>query len=337
MRKCLNFFLSLCLAIAFAFTLNANCWAEPIVLKAGHTLTPDHPYHLGLIRLAQLLKERTNGEITLEPYGDSMLGNEQELIAYLQMGSVDLTIVSTAPLGGFTTDFLIFDLPFIFPDSKTARRILDGPIGQRILDNVSKIDIIGLTFFENGFRHVTNSVKPVIAPEDLKGLTIRTMQNEIHMASLETIGAKPIPLPFGELYSALKNKSFDGQENPIPIIYNSKFYEVQKYCSLTGHFYSPTPLFISKAAWNKLTDEQKEILRVAANEARDYQRSLIDEQSAQFVDKLKEVGMRVDEVDKAIWLQAMEPVYKKFENAVGLEVLKEVRNEIANNPEAPAQ
>ncbi|MDR2387105.1 MAG: TRAP transporter substrate-binding protein DctP, partial [Deltaproteobacteria bacterium] len=206
-------------------------------------------------------------------------------------------------------------------------------------DNVSKIDIIGLTFFENGFRHVTNSVKPVMVPEDLKGLTIRTMQNKIHMASFETIGAKPKALPFGELYSSLKLKSFDAQENPIPIIYNSKFYEVQKYCSLTGHFYSPTPMFINKNLWNKLTDQQKEIFRLAAKEARDYQRTLIDQQSAQYVDKLKEKGMQVDEVDKAIWLQAMEPVYQKYENEVGLEVLKEVRAEIAkgSQDQAPLQ
>ncbi|MDR0621731.1 MAG: TRAP transporter substrate-binding protein [Deltaproteobacteria bacterium] len=310
--------------------------ADTIILKAGHTLTPDHPYHLGLVYLADLLKERTNGEVLLQPQPNSMLGNEQELIEYMQMGSVEAAITSTGPLGGFTDAFLVFDLPFIFPDAATARRILDGPIGQKILESVENIDIIGITFFENGFRQITNSVRPILNPEDVKGLKIRTMQNKIHMATFSAIGAVPIPMPFGELYSAMKQGTIDGEENPIPLIYSSKFYEVQQYCSLTGHFYSPTPLFVSKTAWNKLTDEQKSIFRTAAAEARDYQRGLIDKQTAEYVDQLKEKGMRVDQVDKAVWLQAMEPVYDLFESQGGATALREVQRAIANHPAEPA-
>ncbi|MDR2367633.1 MAG: DctP family TRAP transporter solute-binding subunit [Deltaproteobacteria bacterium] len=312
------------------------CQAEPLTLKAGHTLTSDHPYHLGLLYLADLLKERTKGEVILQPFPDSMLGSEQELIEYLQMGTVDVTCVSSGPLSGFTDAFLVLDLPFIFPDAPTARRVLDGPIGQKILDSVENIDLIGLTFFENGFRHLTNSARPIVVPEDAKGLKIRTMQSQIHRDSFKAIGADPIPLPFGELFPSLKNKSLDGQENPIPIIYNSKFYEVQGFCSLTGHFYSPTPVFVSKTAWQKLTDEQKTIFREAAKEARDYQRKLIDEQNAIFVDKLKELGMRVDEVDKALWLKAMEPVYELFRSEGKAGALQEVQDEMAKGNAAPA-
>ncbi|MDR1110471.1 MAG: TRAP transporter substrate-binding protein [Deltaproteobacteria bacterium] len=325
MRKTI---LSLALAIGLILA-GVSGQAATIELKAGHTLAPDHPYHLGLLYLADLLKERSNGEINLQAFHSSQLGSERELIEALQMGTTDMTIISTAPLAGFTKRFLVYDLPFIFPDAAAARRILDGPIGQGTLESVEGIDLIGLTFFENGFRHVTNSKLPIRTPDDAKGIKIRTMENKIHMASFEAIGATPTPMAFGELYTALQQKTIDAQENPIPIIYTSKFYEVQKYCSLTGHFYSPTPMFISKTAWNRLSEEQKDILVKAAAEARDYQRQMIDEQNAKFVDELKANGMEVIEVDKSVWLTAMEPVYKKYESEIGPEVIKAIRDEIS--------
>ncbi|MDR0355511.1 MAG: TRAP transporter substrate-binding protein [Deltaproteobacteria bacterium] len=306
----------------------------PLTFKAGHTLSPNHPYHLGMLRFAALVEERTGGQIVIEVFPDTELGSELDLIESLQMGKVDMTVISTAPLAAFSREFMVYDLPFIFPDAKTARLVLDGPIGQKSLESVQNISMIGLTFFENGFRHVTNSVRPVVAPGDAKGLRIRTMENRIHMASFEALGAVPTPMSFAELYGALKLSRTDGQENPIPIIYTSKFFEVQKYCSLTGHFYSPTPMFISLYAWEKLSDEQKLIFRQAADEAKDYQRELIDQQSAEYLAELENLGMEVTEVDKAVWLEAMEPVYKRFELDIGPEVIEAVKNEIKNLAEA---
>jgi tripartite ATP-independent transporter DctP family solute receptor len=317
------------LALALLVVLpGAAVRAETIRLQAGHTLAPDHPYHLGLLYLAELLNERTGGDVVLEVYPNSMLGGEQELIVALQMGQVDVTAISTAPLSGFTSDFLVFDLPFIFPDTRTARRVVDGPIGRRILKSVESIDLIGVTFFENGFRQITNSARPIVDPEDLKGLKIRTMQNKIHEAAFEVLGAEPVPLAFGELYSALEKKTVDGQENPVPIIYTSKFYKVQAYCSLTGHIYSPTPVFIGKAAWDKLDERQRGVFLAAAEEARGYQRSLIDQQNSDYVDRLKKLDMNVSEVDKAVWRRAMEPVYRRFKAQIGPEAIDEIQKAI---------
>ncbi|MDR2443222.1 MAG: DctP family TRAP transporter solute-binding subunit, partial [Deltaproteobacteria bacterium] len=249
-----------------------------------------------------------------------------------QEGSVDFAIISTAPLAGFTDAFLIYDLPFIFPDTKTARRVLDGPFGEKTLKFLASQGIIGLVFFENGFRHITNSKKPVVLPSDMEGMKIRTMENSIHKASFQAIGAIPYPLSFGELYPALQKKTLDAQENPVPIIYTSKFYQVQKYCSLTGHFYSPTPVLFSAAAWNQLTEEQRKIIETAAYEAREYQRDLIDKQNAEFISKLQDEGMEIVEIDKVIWYEAMLPVYQTFESQGGSEVLKEIQA-IINEPQ----
>jgi tripartite ATP-independent transporter DctP family solute receptor len=324
--------LLICLGIALvvALCLSSKQAQAVLNLKAGHTLAPDHPYHLGLEYLAKLVAERTNGEILITVHHSFQLGNERELIESLQLGTqADITIVTTAPLAGFTKEFLVYDLPFIFPDTATARKVLDGPIGQKSLDSVENIDLVGITFFENGFRHITNSKLPLVKPSDAKGLAIRTMENEIHMASFKVLGATPVPMAFGELFAALSQKSIDGQENPLSIIYTSKFYEIQKYCSLTGHFYAPTPLFVGKSVWQKFTQEQKTIFKQAAQEARDYQRGLLDKMNEEYVNQLKSVGMEIIEVETDLWLAAMEPVYQHFEDKIGRDVIAAVREEIA--------
>ncbi|UQZ88592.1 C4-dicarboxylate ABC transporter substrate-binding protein [Deltaproteobacteria bacterium Smac51] len=303
----------------------APSWAA-MSLKAGHTLTPEHPYHLGLVKFGEIIKEKTGGEITLDAFHSSQLGSERELIEAMQMGTVDMAVISTAPLAGFTKSFLVYDLPFIFPDSATAHKVLDGEIGQKSLADLDKIGIIGLAFYENGFRQVTNSKRALVKPEDAKGLKIRTMENKIHMASFRAVGANPVPMAFGELFTALQQRTIDAQENPLPIIFNNKFYEVQEFCSMTNHFYSPAPLLMSKAVWNKLTPEQQTIFKEAAVEARAYQREELAKQDAAFVKQLEENGMKINQVDHAAWLKAMEPVYKQFEKEIGADLIKAVQD-----------
>ncbi|MDL2260117.1 TRAP transporter substrate-binding protein [Deltaproteobacteria bacterium OttesenSCG-928-K17] len=311
--------------MALTLVMAAPSWAK-MELKAGHTLAPAHPYHLGLIRFGEIIKEKTNGEITLDAFHSSQLGSERELIEALQMGTTDMCVISTAPLAGFTKSFMVYDLPFIFPDSATAHKVLDGPIGQNSFVELEKIGIIGLAFYENGFRQVTNSSKPLVKPSDARGLKIRTMENKVHMASFRAVGANPTPMAFGELFTALQQKTIDAQENPLPIIYNNKFYEVQKYCSMTNHFYSPAPLLISKKVWDKLSDEQKQIFKDAAVEARAYQREELAKQDAAYLSDLKDMGMEINEVDKEAWLKAMAPVYKQFEKEIGADLIKQVQD-----------
>ncbi|MDR3134680.1 MAG: DctP family TRAP transporter solute-binding subunit [Deltaproteobacteria bacterium] len=325
---------TLFLALLVILAISPEGQADPIELKGGHAAATDHPYHLGLMYLGQLVKERTNGELTLKVYPDAMLGSEQELVGYLQMGMVDFAVISTSPLSGFTNSLLIFDLPFLFPDSATARRVLDGPFGQETLAGLKDIDLVGITFFENGFRHLTNSKRQIVFPDDLRGLKIRTMQSKVYIASFQALGAIASPLPFGELYSALEHNAFDGQENPLPIIYTSKFYESQKYCSLTGHAYSPSPLLLSPAAWESLSEKHREIFLEAAAEAREYERQQIDEQAAENIAKLKEVGMEITEVDRSIWAEAMSSVYDTFAPELGEKVIERALMEIAKSADS---
>jgi len=301
-----------------------------IEMKVGHVLAPTHPYQIGLEKFAQLVDEKTNGKVKITAFPSSQLGDEREMIEGLQMGTLDMALVSTAPLAGFSNKFLVFDLPFIFQNREQAYKTLDGPIGTEILDTLKDQGIIGLDYWENGFRNVTNSSHPIVHPQDMKGLKIRTMENKIHMASFETIGADPTPMAFGELFTALQQKTVDAQENPIPIIWTSKFYEVQKYMSLTGHFYAAAPLLVSKTVWDKLTPEYQKAIQDSAVEARDYERSLIQQGDEELQAKLKAQGMQITEVNKAEWLKAMQPVYKQFESEIGADVIAKVQNSNSN-------
>lgn len=293
-------------------------------LKVGHVLAPDHPYQLGLEKFAELVAERSDGRIKIDAFHSSQLGGEREMIEGLQLGTLDMTLVSTAPLAGFANSFLVFDLPFIFQDRDSAYKVLDGPIGEEILGTLDSVGIKGLCFWENGFRHVTNSKLPVKLPHEMDGMKIRTMENKIHMSSFRVLGADPTPMAFGELFTALQQKTVDAQENPIPIIYTSNFFEVQDYLSLTGHFYAAAPLLISKSLWDSLSPEDQEIIMESALEARDYERGLIRQMDEEGLELLKEKGMEIIEVDKEAWFEAMQPVYEEYKAEIGEEVIQRV-------------
>lgn len=293
-------------------------------LKVGHVLAPTHPYQIGLEKFAELVAEKTDGEITVDAYHSSQLGSEREMIESLQFGVLDMTLVSTAPLSGFTKKFEVFDLPFIFQSREEAYAVLDGEVGDELLNSLESKNIVGLTYWENGFRHATNSKHEIKTPEDLKGLKIRLMKNPVHMASFKALGALPTPMSFGELFTAMQQGTVDGQENPLPIIDTSKFYEVQDYISLTGHFYAASPLLMSKVTWQSLSEAEQKAVREAAVEARDFERNLIIKMDKELIAKLKEKGMTVTEVDKSIFQEATLSVYKKFEDEIGKELLDKV-------------
>jgi len=298
---------------------------EQIVLRGATTPDASHPYNQGLIAYGEMLEERTDGKFRIETYPDSQLGSERELIEGVQMGTIELTVVSTAPLAGFSDAFLVTDLPFIFEDKPHAYRVLDGEIGQSIFDQLEGTGIVGLAFWENGFRNITNSQRPIEVPEDMEGLKIRTMENQIHMDSFRQVGADPTPMAFGELFTALQQGTVDGQENPLPIISVSRFSEVQEHLALTGHFYAPAPLLISGAFWDTLTEEEQEIFQQAAIEATEIQRGMIQEMDDRLVDELAEEGMQITRPDVAPWQEAMAPVYEQWEDTIGAELIQQIQ------------
>jgi len=301
--------------------------SDKIVIRVAHTTAPDSHYHQGLLYLGNLLKERTNGGIELQIYHSSQLGSERDVIEGVSTGTLEMTLVSTAPLANFTDKYMIFDLPFIVGDREKAYAWMDGPEGKKILDSLLSKNIVVLGLWENGFRNLTNSRYPVAKPEEVKGLKIRVMENPIHVSTFKTLGAYPVPLPFGKLLTALQQKTVDGQENPLIVIYTSKLYEVQKYITLTGHFYAPAALLINKNFWeNTLTEEQRKIFIECEKEARNWERQFCINSEKELTQKLKESGMEVIIPDKALWVKATEPIYKQFEDKIGEDIIESFIN-----------
>ncbi len=303
---------------------------------AGVSTPDNHPYALGLNKIGELVSEKTNGAVGLDVFGNSQLGNERDLIEGLQLGSVQMTCVSTAPLSGFTDMFLVFDLPFIFETTEQARAVMDSEVGEQILHSVDEQGLEGLAWFENGFRNVTNNVKPITVPDDLKGIKIRTMENQIHMAAFKALGADPTPMAMGDVFTALQQGTIDAEENPIPIIETNKFGEVQKYLSMTGHLFSPAPVFISKDYFDSLPAEYQTAVQEAATEAVSYQREQIDEQNVSGLESLKSVGMEVNEVEKQPFKDATQVVYtdyvKDASACVSPEIYQQVEEIVAQYP-----
>lgn len=303
--------------------------SSDFVIRVGHVLAPNHPYQIGIDYFKEIVEERSEGRISVETFHSSQLGNERDMIEGLQLGTVEMAIVSTAPLAGFTTDFYVFDMPFIFDGVDNARSVVDSEVGQKMLDDLREKGILGLCYFENGFRSCTNSRGAIFTPADLSGVKIRTMENPIHMESFRVMGADPTPMAFGELYTALQQKTIDAQENPLAIVDTSKFYEVQKYLSLTEHFYAPAPLLVAEEFYDGLSLEDQKLIKECALEARDFERQTLDEMNALLLSELEGYGMEINEVDKAPFIEAVQPVYEKYvgtgEDQISPELLKSVQ------------
>ncbi len=299
---------------------------EEITLEAGHSVAEGHPYHLGLEEFADTVNEETGGEVDISIYPDAQLGSERDMIEGLQIGSVDIVVTSTGPVDAFVPEMGVVDLPFLFEDEDHVDRVLEGEIGEDLLAEFECTDIIGLAFWENGFRQLTNSDRPIEEPSDLEGLTLRTMENEVHQASFEELGADPTAMEWGEVFTSLQQGVIDGQENPIPIIYNENLYEVQDYLSLTGHFYSPALLLIGEETMEEIPEEHHAVIEEAAVEAAEYQKAQVREQEAEQIDELEELGMEINEPDQQAFLDATESVYEEFEDDFGADLIEEILN-----------
>lgn len=293
------------------------------------TMTPmDHIYNQGAARFAQIVKERSRGRIEIAIYPNGQLAKgERELLEAIRQGSLDFYVGSTGPVASFSPSMGILDLPFLFRDYAHADKVLDGPLGHRLLYDLDKANLKGLAFWENGFRHLTNSKRAVRSPADARGLKIRTMENEIHLAAWKSIGVEPVAMPFGDLYDALKRKSVDGQENPIAVIYSFKFNEVQKYLSLTQHVYSPAIIDVSTSIWRGLSKEDQEMFLKAAQEVAPYQRKLGRENEEKWISELEAGGMTVTRnIDKATWGEVMKSVTEKFVDSFGKDIVRMIIN-----------
>lgn len=289
--------------------------------RVAIALPPDSHYYKGLEQMDSLMRQHSNGTLSLEIHPSAELGSESQMVEAVSRGSLDMTLSTTAPLALFTKAFMVFDLPFIIRDRARAYRWMDGAEGQRLLDSLADQNIVGLSIWESGFRHLTSATRPILLPEDVQGLHVRVMENPIHLATFRELGAHPTAIPFGDLYEALETKTVTAQENPLDIIETSHFYRVQHHLALTGHFYSPAVLMINRDVWKSLSQEQRTIIRDAAVAARDWERAYCRDLDARLLQTLKDRGMTVTEPDRAVWEKAVKPVYAQFEQTIGAQAI----------------
>lgn len=322
--------ITLSLALLLVLTFSVSSFAQEYTINAGIGLNDKSAQYKSLEYFKKLVEERTDGEVEVNLYHSSQLGDDREMMEALQMGTQQMTCPSTAPIAPFVNGFKVFDLPFLFPTHEAADYVLDGPVGQGLLEQLEDEGFVGLAYWENGYRQLTNSQTAVEAPEDVKGLKIRTMENPMHLAAWEEMGANPTPMAFGELFSAMQQGVVDGQENPWGTIYLQNFYEVQDYTTNTGHVYSPFVLMISKQFYDKLPTDIQQTIKVAAVEAKHHNRRNNRAMNNEYLEELKDV-MEVTILtpeQKAEFQEAVQPVYDQFKDEIGADLVESVQEQV---------
>ena len=301
-------------------------------VRLGHGIAAEHPLGVAAVKYAEIMDRLSGGKIKIKVYPATQLGSETQMIAAVRGGVQEIAIVASAPVATIIKEFQLFDLPFLFQNEKEVDAVLDGKLGQRLLDLATPKNMIGLCYWENGFRQVTNSKRPVGTLEEMAGLKLRVMQNPVYIDSFKALGANAIPMPFTELYSAMETKAIDAEENPVPIIYASKFFEVQKYLSLTNHAYAPYIVLVSKAFWDKLDGKERDQLREGCYEGRTYQRNLNRKMTAELIETLKKGGMTVTAISPAEtnkMREKLKPIVERYTHEIGADIVEQAQKEIA--------
>ncbi|MCA0941851.1 DctP family TRAP transporter solute-binding subunit [Salipiger pacificus] len=290
-------------------------------IRIGHVLADSHSWNVAATGFADEVAEKTEGRVKIEIFPGGQLGNEKDMIEGLQFGSVQGGVIGAGSFQTVEPKMGIIEMPYAWTSREQAFAALDGKLGEKLAELLDAQNVKVLAWWENGYRNVTNSKQPIETPADLAGLKIRVTPDKVRLATFEALGAEPAPLAFGELYSALQQGVFDAQENPLSIIYSSSFYEVQKYVSLTGHVWGAATLVLSKPVWEKLSPEDQEIVQAAALEWGEKQRQMVADSDAEMIAKLEEHGMEVNEVDKAPFIEAVQPIWDENAGLYGDELL----------------
>ncbi len=304
---------------------------SPRIIRFGYGLAEESNQGRATKFFADDLAKRTGNKLKLKGFGNASLGSDPQMQNALIGGAQEMTVVSTATLVGIVSDFGVYDLPFVFGNEQEADAILDGPFGQALNAKLLDKGLVGLVYWENGFRNLTNSKRPVTKQEDLQGIKLRVMQNPVYIDMFKGFGANAIPLAFSELFTALETGTVDGQENPVNTIQSSKFYEVQKYLSLTKHVYSPWIVLVSKKWWDKLSADEKKALQASAEAARDFERKDSRESSGKALEYLKQKGMQVNVVsDKELgrMRETSRPAMQKFASDGHVGLIKDLQSNL---------
>ena len=302
--------------------------AEPVVIKFSHVVAPDTPKGKAAEKFKQMVEERSKGAIKVEIYPNSQLYKDREELEALQLGAVQMLAPSMAKFGPLgAREFELFDLPYIFPNKETLYRTMDGAVGKRLFSKLETKGLVGLAFWDNGFKHMSAN-KPMHKVADFNGMKMRIQSSKVLDAQMKALGAMPQVMAFSEVYTALQQGVVDGTENPLSNIYTQKMHEVQKNLTLSGHGYLGYAVITNKKFWDGLTADQRGLLAQAMKEATVYERGIAQQENDDSLAKIREAKTTeiytLTPAERAEWMKALLPVHKEFESVVGKENLQEV-------------
>lgn len=323
---------ALAFAVGALFATGASAQFTERTIRVSNGINADHPVGNGVTKFNQCLAGKSGGKMKLQAFWGGALGSDLPATQALRSGTLEMVITSSSPLVGIVPDLGVFDLPFLFANEKEADQILDGAFGKYISDKMPAANLVNLAWWENGFRNLTNSKKPVQKWEDFQGVKVRVMQNNIFLDTFKTLGANAVPMAFGEVFTALETKAIDGQENPFVTIDTSKLFEVQKFLSVTNHAYTPFMVLYSKPLWDKLSKDEQGALSACALEGRDEQRRASRALSDKSLANLKAKGMQINQIAPAEQTRMREQaksVYEKHAGTIGAETVKRMQDSLA--------
>ncbi|MFB6249434.1 MAG: TRAP transporter substrate-binding protein [Salinibacter sp.] len=293
-----------------------GCGAEQdrTILRLGHGMAPSHPVSQGMRYMAEQVDSLSGGKMQVEIYPSEQLGTERQCLELLQIGSLDMAKVSSAVLEGFSHDYRVFGLPYVFRNDKHRFNVLEGEIGREILMSGRDVWLRGLTYYDAGSRSFYTANTPIRTPSDLKGLKIRVQQSPVAIQMVQALGAQPTPISFGELYTALQQGVVDGAENNPPSLHSTRHYELVDYYSLDRHTSPPDVLLVSTHTWERLSEQERQWLQTAADKSLQYQKTLWAQAEKEAMKVIKEAGVEIVRPDKSAFVEAVQPLYEQYKN-----------------------
>ncbi|WP_029000829.1 TRAP transporter substrate-binding protein [Azohydromonas australica] len=292
----------------------------------------EHPQGQGAQKFADLVAQKSGGKITVKLYPSGQLGGDVQTVSALQGGTIEMTVLNAGILQAQVKEFAVYDFPFLFNNAQEADAVADGAFGKNLFAKLDPKGLVGLNYWDLGFRNLTNSKRPINKAEDIAGLKIRVIQSPIYVDVFNALGANATPMPFPEVYPAMEQKAIDGHENPATVIKANKIYEVQKYLALTRHIYNPQALIVGKKFWDKLNADEKALITDAAAQATTYQRGVSRKEAEVAVEDLKKAGMQVTELppgEIAKLREKVKPVIDKQTAIVGADTVAALQAELA--------
>jgi len=325
--------LAVMLTACLSLTASHDAYAQfkQRTLRMAANFTQSHSMRHGMDAMAACLRAGSGEKLAMRMFWDGVLGAEMNTLQSLRTGTIDMVPTTTAPIATIVPALGVFDLPFLFNTAEEADQVLDGKVGDWFADQLPEKGLVVLAWWENGFRHLTNSRRPIHKLADFAGVRMRVMQSSVFLDTFQALGSNAVPMSYSEVYSALETKTVDGQENPLNNIEDMKFYEVQKYLTLSRHAYSPAALLFSKKTWDGLSAQEQTLLRTCAVTGRDAQRQASRAMEAKGEASLRAKGMQVSEIspaDMAQIRQATQTIYARYATIIGQEAISRVTDEL---------